>query len=209
MKKLRISAMLLIATLFLSSCGELMFREINCRSFEFQDDLKWYAGNVGDVITLSNQANETKEFIIEDKVIFHTKKYTSDTGCGCYDRWGMQLIGSKDTITMYSESVYIEKNAAESSNYFLITFNNVFSGYFDENRSIVSNYTIESNTFAQVLIFDYLPAANKQFNKIVIAPEIGVVQLIEANGNIWTNTDLNRKLNIDMNSFKYNENTCE
>ena len=80
------------------SCNKLLFREIECRDFEFHDDLKWFAGNVGDVITLSTNDNETKKFTIEDKYIIHTKKYTSDIGCGCQDIWGIFLSTAHDTI---------------------------------------------------------------------------------------------------------------
>ena len=110
--KINISIICMIILGFFHSCG-LMFREVKCRDFEFQDELKWYSGNVGDVIALSNKYNDTIEFVVKDKYIIHTQKYTSDTGCGCHDIWGMTLSTSKDTIVMNSESIYVEKNAAK------------------------------------------------------------------------------------------------
>ena len=104
-----LSLIFIVVGLF-HSCGKIIFREVKCREFEFQDELKWYAGNVGDLITLSNKENLTKEFVIRDKFILHTKKYTSDTGCGCRDIWGLLLSTEKDTIIMNSESVYVENN---------------------------------------------------------------------------------------------------
>jgi len=47
------------------------------------------------------------------------------------------------------------------------------------------------------------------FKKIVIAPELGVVELTETNGTIWKNTNLETKLNIDITSFEYSEQACE
>ena len=189
-----------------SSCNKLMFREIKCRDFEFQDDLKWYAGNVGDTITLSTHGgNETKKFVIEDKYISHTKKYTSDTGCRCHDIWGMVLSTAHDTIVMNGESVYVEKNPAKKYNAFFIKYNNKASGFIDEDKGILLNYI----NFDQVMIFSYPYTENNQFNKIVIAPEIGVIELTETNGNVWLNTDLETKLNIDISSFEYYEKTCE
>jgi len=187
----------------------LIFREMKCRDFEFQDDLKWYAGNVGDVITLSTEDKETKKFVVEDKYIMHTKKYTSDTGCGCQDIWGIVLSSDNDTIIINGESAYVENDAAKKYNSFFIKHNNKASGFIDEDKSIVTNYTIDNITFAQVLIFEYSYTENNQFKKIVIAPELGVVELTETNGTVWKNTDLETKLNIDITSFEYSEQTCE
>ena len=44
---------------------------------------------------------------------------------------------------------------------------------------------------------------------VVIAPEIGIVELTEASGTVWINTDLKTKLNIELSSFAYSEDTCE
>ena len=68
---------------------------------------------------------------------------------------------------------------------------------------------IENKIFAQVLIFEYAHTEKNQFKKIVIAPEIGIVELIATNGDVWRNTDLETKLNIDISSFEYSENICE
>jgi len=194
---------------FFNSCGKLMFREVKCRAFEFQDELKWYPGTVGEVIILSNKDNETKEFIVEDKYIIHTQKYTSDTGCGCHDIWGMVLSTSTDTIVMNSESIYIEDHAAKKYDYFHIKYKNKLSGFINEDKSIVTNFTMDSITFHQVMIFEYSHTETNQFKKVVIAPEIGVVELTETNGNVWRNTDLKTKLNTNMNSFEYSEKICE
>ena len=210
--KIKISLSILCIVIILGifhACGTIIFREIKCRDFEFQEDLKWFAGNVGDVITLSTNGNETKKFIIEDKYIIHTKKYTSDSGCGCHDIWGIVLSSANDTIIMNGESVYVEKNTARKYNSFFIKYNNKASGFIDEDKSIVTNYTLNNITFAQVLIFKYSHTENNQFKKIAIAPELGVVELTETNGNIWHNTDLATKLNINISSFEYSERTCE
>lgn len=192
-----------------NSCGKLFWREVKCRNFEFQDELKWYPGTVGDVITLSNKENETNEFTIRDKYIHHRTKYISDTGCGCHDWWGIFLTSKNDTINMYGHSRYIEDKPAHKYNYLYFHHNYKQSGFIDEDKSIANNYTIEDKTFAQVLIFEYAHTENNQFKKVIIAPEIGVIELIEVNGNVWKNTDLETKLNIDMKSFEYKETTCE
>jgi len=209
--KISISIICIIITLWaLHSCGVLLFREVKCRDFEFQDELKWFAGNVGNVITLSNnRGNETKEFIIRDKYILHRIKYTSDTGCDCHDRWGILLSSGNDTISMYSDSKYIETNPSNRYDYLFIKYNNNLSSFTDEDKSIVTNYTIDNITFSQVLIFEYSHDENNQFKKVVIAPEIGIIELTETNGNIWTNTNLETKLSIDMSSFEYSEYVCE
>ena len=198
-----------ITLLLLFSCNRIIFREVNCRDFEFQDDLKWYAGNVGDTITLSNKTSDTIKFVIRDKYLIHRKKYVSDTGCGCFDRWGILLSVDKDTISMYSDSKYVENNSANRYDCFYIKYNDILSGFITEDKMIVENYAIENKIFAQVLIFEYAHTEKNQFKKIVIAPEIGIIELIATNGDVWRNTDLETKLNIDISSFEYSENICE
>ena len=190
------------------SCG-IMFREVSCRDFEFQDELKWYAGNVGDVLTFSNNESKTKQFVIKDKYLFHVTKYISDTGCGCHDGWGILLSAENDSISMYSQSKYVENKSANRYDSFYIRANGKLSGFITEDKSIVTNYTIENKTFAQVMVFEYSHTESNQFKKIVIAPEIGIIELIETNGTVWRNVDLETKLNIDKDSFEYSENTCE
>jgi len=192
---------------FFHSCGVLMFRKINCRNFEFQEELKWYAGDIFDVMTFSDQENNIKKFVINDKYLFHTTRYYSDTGCDCYNLWGILLVSGSDTLSMYSESSYIEKRTAKRRDSFYAKYNNIASGSRD--RSIETNYAIENKTFAQVLIYDYSHTESSQLKKIVIAPEIGIMELFEVNGTIWRNMDLETKLNIDISSFDYRERACE
>ena len=194
---------------FFPSCGVLMFREVKCRDFEFKEELKWFAGNVGDVLTFKNNHNETKEFVVAEKYIFHRTKYTTDTGCDCHDQWAILLTAGNDSISMFGDSQYIEAKSAKRSDSFYIKFNNKISGFITEDKSIATNYKVDNTTFAQVLIFEYAYTENNMFKKIVIAPEIGPVELIETNGNAWINTRLETKLNIDIHSFEYSENTCE
>ena len=190
------------------SCG-LIFREVKCRNFEFHDELKWFAGSADDVITFSNKENETKEFKIVKKYIDHRIKYISDTGCGCHDWWGVLLSAGNDTIDMYSHSRYVETNPAAKYDYFIIKYNNKLSVFTSENKSIVANYTIENKMFAQVLIIEYSHTETNQFKKIVIAPEIGIIELTETNGNVWKKIDIETKLKIDLSSFEYRETTCD
>ena len=208
----RISVLLLLSVfafgLFLS-CNKIVFRTVKCRDFEFHDELKWYAGNVGDVITLSNQKNETKEFIIRDKYLFHVTKYISDTGCGCHDGWGILLSTDIDSISMYSQSKYVENKPANRYDNFYIKYNDKISGFITKDKSIMSNYIVENKMFTQVMVFEYSYTENNEFKKIVIAPEIGVIELTETNGNVWINTDLEKKMSIDINTFEYSESTCE
>ena len=208
MKMKKVSTLIICVIMLgvIHSCGLLFWREIKCRDFEFQDELKWYPGNVGEVITFSNEENEMKEFVIREKYISHRAKYYSDTGCDCLDLWVIMLSSGSDTIRMYGNSFYIEKQKATRHDYFYVRYNNKLSRFKD--GSIVSNYAIENKTFAQVMIFEHPHTENNQFKKVVIAPEIGIIELIEANGNIWRNIDLETKLNIEMNSFKYSETTC-
>ncbi len=193
----------------LNSCGKIIFREINCRGFEFDDELKWFAGNVGDILTLKNETDDSINFVIRDKYILHRTSYISDTGCGCHDRWGILLTAGNDTINMYSDSKYVEKQTANRYDNFYIKYNNTLSGFITEDKQIEINYSIDNVVFEQVLIFSYSHTEDNQFKKIVIAPEIGVAQLTDSKGNIWTNKNLETKLNVEWNSFDYSENTCE
>ena len=186
-----------------------VFREVTCRDFEFEEELKWYSGVVGDAVTFINNENETKTFVIVDKYLHHQTKYISDTGCSCYDLWGITLAVGNDTIMMYGRSKYLEKNLADKYILFFIKYKEQGTAFWNEYQSIVSNYTVENSTFTQVMIFEYLYDYKNMFTKVVIAPEIGVVELMEADGTVWINADLKTKLNIGISSFAYIEDSCE
>ena len=199
---------ILIGGMF-SSCNILLFRTIDCRDFEFQDELKWYAGTMGNVLTLTNEANETKEYAIEDKYIYHRTKYISDTGCNCWDIWGILLSAENDTISMYGGSYYFESDPADRYDRFYIRHNDKVSRFSSGERSIVTNYSVNNIVFPQVLVFEYAYTQDNQIKKVVIAPETGIIELTETNGNIWRNTDLETKLKTSIDSFDYSENVCE
>ena len=72
MKSKTILSLIGIFVLFHSCIS--VFREVTCRDFEFEEELKWYPGVVGDAVTFISNQDETKTFVIVDKYLQHRTK---------------------------------------------------------------------------------------------------------------------------------------
>lgn len=193
----------------LKSCGVLMFVEIECRDFENHDDLKIYAGNIGDSIAFVNSNNQTMKFNIDHKYIYHRTKYVSDTGCGCNDMWGIMLVSNSDTISMHSDAKYVYDNKANRYDRANIEIDGALASFFTEDKSIVNNFVIDTVKFDKLIKFEYNHTGNMRFKRVYIAENIGIVQMERVNGEIWINKNLTEHLNTDYKSFLYEESTCE
>lgn len=209
-KKNKVILLIIISTtIILQSCGVLMFQKIDCRGFENKDDLKWFAGKIGDTITFVKPDNTSISFIVNDKYILHRTKYISDTGCGCHDMWGILLTSNSDTISMYSQSKYVYDNKANRYDRLYVEIDKELASFTTENKSIIDDFEIDTVKFEKVIKFEFNHIKEKQFKRVYIAENIGIIQMERVNGEVWKNKDLTKVLNTDFNSFIYEETTCD
>ncbi|MBN2891738.1 MAG: hypothetical protein JXL97_07715 [Bacteroidales bacterium] len=191
------------------SCNKLFFKKVECRSFEYTEELEWFTGEKNDTVTFIKPDSNTIDFVISDKYLIHRTLYHSGSDCNCKDLWGILMVNETDTISIFSESYYIENNDAEKSDNFYIIAEGHLSGFINEDVTIIQNFTVDSITFNEVKKFEYPHANNSQFHKIYIAKEIGIVQMEKVDGEIWINQNLTNPLATNLESFEYSENTCE
>ena len=197
-----------LAILFIS-CDFFPFHNVTCREFAYHDALKWYPGYIGDTITFVKQDHTKVDFIIKKKYIYHITDYTSDSGCGCYDCYGMTIMHAKDTIDMFGEASYVNDNDAIRGSYIYAKVDGNMSGFITEDASKISSYTIDSITFTNVLRYKYSHSESSKFKEIYFAENIGIIKMVRNNGEIWINNNLTQKLNTDFDTFSYNEEKCE
>lgn len=199
----------ILITSLLYSCSEVIFRDVNCRDFENNNDLKWFSGKKGEILTFNKSDGTTVSFNIVDKYIFHRTKYISDTGCGCHDMWGMMMTNENDTISMYSQAKYVEDNDANLYDNLYIKIDGELSGFITEDKLLVPEFSIDTLNFNNIIKFSFNHNGNKKFNTIYIAPEIGIIQMNRNDGEIWINQNLTEIQSTSFDSFEYSENTCE
>lgn len=208
-KKLQFLLLGLTITLSVLSCKKLIFREVQCREPNNTNHLKWFAGKLNDTITLVKPDNTIINFIVDDKYIFHRTQYTSDTGCGCHDMWGIRMVSGSDTISMYNQEKYVEDNESNGYSACQLTINGIYSGFISEDKSSLSSMIVNDTTITNLIRFKYENNDEGQFTEIYISENIGIVQMVSANGDKWVNQDLTSSLDVSLGSFSYEENTCE
>ncbi len=186
----------------------LPFSKVECRDFSYYSSLSWYPGFVGDTVTFVKQDNTKIDFIIKNKYIYHIPDYISDSGCGCYDCFGMMMIHHNDTIDMFGEGSYIYDHIANRNNCLYIKMDGVLTGFVGEDASIIKSYTIDSISFTNVLRYKYTYTENAKFKEIYIAERIGIIKMVRNNGEIWINENLTQPLNADFDTFSYEEIEC-
>ena len=212
MKIYKINIIVLITFLILifQSCGILFYRKIECREFENIEDLRWFPGKIADTITFYKQDNTIVKFEISDKYILHMKQYISDTGCGCFDRWGILLTNKKDTISMFSDAKYVYNNKPNRYDKFYIKTNNILSGFITEDKDTLEFISINGNKIYNITKFRYDHTDSLKFKSVYIAKDIGIVKLERVNGEIWINKDLMKKDTsyTNISSFDFSEQYC-
>jgi len=173
-------SILVIGILFgITSC------RTNCSEFDMKI-LNWIPYQENDVIELYSQLHDsTILFSIKSVYITHTTHYEHGTKCGgCSD----EIL-----ITDYNSDFHVEISLSDRiiirQSYKII--DTYFSTY-----SEVKNYLFESNEYDLVRIFE-TDSSEGKFQKLIVAKEIGVIGLIDIEGNTWTlKTDVKiRRLN--------------
>jgi len=116
---------------------------------------------------------------------------------------------ASDTIGMFSQAKYVYDNEADVSERLGLVIDGDYSGFYSEDKSVETNFEIDCFMFDEVLKYEYSFTDSNNVKVVYIAKEIGIIQLEKVNGEVWVNENLDKKLNIDFDSFTYSENTCE
>ena len=146
----------------------------NCSEFDMKN-LSWIPYQENDMIELYSQLNDrTIIFPINSVVISHKTHYAHNTDCGgCTDE-----IFINDYNSDFHVAIYLDENKMGSQNYKII--DTYFSTY-----SEIKNFIFEREEYDLVRIFE---TNNTQgtFRKLIVAKDIGVIGLIDIDGNTWT-----------------------
>jgi hypothetical protein len=200
---------LLICVIILSNCGKAIFREIDCRDFELQQEYYWFNSIKGDSINFKSESNKNKGFIVADKWIEHRTKYTSDTGCGCMDLSGLLIANASDTIHLVNQLTYVEDNEGTSYETLIFIIDGVRTDFFETSITLLTSYIIEGITLSDVKKFEYPETENPNIKSIYLAKNIGVVKIEMTDGTVWVNTDLQEKPPTSISEFRFKTNICE
>jgi hypothetical protein len=106
--------------------------------------------------------------------VSHTTHYSSGSKCGgCSDE-----IFVNDYNSDFHVEIYLHENKMGSQNYKII--DTYFSTY-----SETKNYLFENKNYDLVRIFE-TNGSQGTFRKLIVAKEIGIIGLIDNDGNTWT-----------------------
>ena len=152
--------------------------------------LTWTPYQENDEIELYSQSKDsTIIFSITRVEINHTTHYEYGTKCGgCSD----EIFINNYNSDFYVE-IYLSDRITGHQSYKII--DTYFSTY-----SEIKNYLFESKEYDLVRIFETNGSKGK-FRKLILAKEIGIIGLIDINGNSWvlkTNAPI-KKPNIMIN----------
>jgi len=212
MKKSNIPRVIIIALAIISfglvSCLDDTPTRIDCIPFSSQNELRWFAGVPGDTLSFTNQNNGRKSFEITDKYLIHTTSYLFQPWCNCHDVWGLLLVDGTDSIGVFGQHLYNQYEEFRLNN-LNIKIDGKLTAFNTSHRSVLSTHVVGGVEMRNVVRFQRNHTDSLQFRTILIAPEIGIVQMERVNGEIWTNSQLERTLRFDLESFEYSERTCE
>lgn len=208
-KNYNIFKVILLGSIFLlHSCGILFYRNIECREFQNNEELRWFVGNVGDTVTFFKQDNTKVKFEIVDKYILHMKQYISDTGCGCSDRWGLLMKNDTDTISMYSDAKYVYNNPSKRYDKFYILSGGIITGFVTEDKVLLPSINIDTIIIKDVVKFTYNHKDSLRFNSVYVAKDLGIIKLERVNGEVWINKNLTIRDTTSIKSFEFSEQYC-
>lgn len=210
MKTKDLLGFVIITGLFLS-CGKIIFREIECRDFQFKGEYYWFPLKTGDSVVFVNKTtNVRKKYKIADKRIAHRTKYISDTGCGCLDNSKMLLISGTDSIWFNNELRYVEDFEREYYEDIVFVIKGTQSGFYETSKTKLDTYTLDSILFSDVEFFECKDCKdNLSVKKLYRVKNLGIISFELVNGEIWINENLTKTGKTSMDSFAYTENTCE
>jgi len=193
-KKIKKSLLFLIVAFGLISCAGL---KVSCPAFE-EEILSWMPYQANDVIELYSQSNDsTIIFSIKSVEITHTTHYTTGMDCGGCDDY--ILIRDYDDSN-FQVAIRLEKNKVNYQRYCIGDSN--FYSYSES-----TNFLFENKKYDIVRIFDN--NSNETFNKLIVAKGIGIIGLVDIDGNIWSlKTTVNNGQNELRNAVINNVVSC-
>jgi len=194
--------------LFLSSCGILPFQEVVCRDLGTTEESYWFPAKMGDSVTFVNTKNEQIKLYVTDKSMYHTTKYYSDTGCGCYDWSGMLLANKTDSIWFTNEVRYIYDNEDNGEVYVQVELNGIASGFDENDVTLLPSLAFDNQTFTDVKKYEYGYTNAARTKTVYFAKNIGIIRFEMVNGEIWTNTQLTPEVTSILETFEYKEEEC-
>jgi hypothetical protein len=193
-------------TLALSSCGILIWRNIECRPYTLNFEEYWVQGEEGlDGVTLMNPTHQEKTFSLKDKWISHTEHYFSDTGCKCRDGSAQLLSTATDSIWMVTEANYIENAKANYLERVVVIING--------QKSIFSNFDLITNSTQlysdSILVRTYeSDTISKGVYAITFAKGIGPIELKLKNGEHWESSETKPKEISPISSYRFKVINC-
>lgn len=194
----------LIFALFLQSCNEFIFREINCRDVELDYELYWFPKRIQEEVVF-NSGNKQITFQVSDQFIYHTTDYVSDTGCSCYDQTAQLITNGQDSIWYEHISVYQEGNNAETSGVVVISIGENHASFYTDESEEIEELEISEN-----IVNDIISFSNSELfvNRVLLARNIGIIQIEFADGTKWTNSELESEKSIQFDWFNLIETVC-
>lgn len=182
MKKLLLLLTLVVA---LFACRKLIHRDVKCRDFNQSFELKHYAGSIGDTLVFKNGQGDSIRFTISDKYINHRTTYVSDTGCGCYDQWGISYKSESDTLNFWTDEKYVEQNEAKRYYTAAISVHGIISGFITEDVTDIGDFSVGGFSYANARKYEYGHTQATQIKRLILVPGYGVVYMKRVDGMEW------------------------
>jgi len=192
---------IIVGILVLISCG----RQVSCPKFE-EEILSWMPYQEEDVIELYSQSNDsTIIFSISSIEVIHTTHYLTNADCGTCD--DQILINQKD----YSEykpnfeaHISLNKNRIQFQYYII---NDTYFSYDNSDYSELTSFEFENNVYDIVRVFEKNDSKGA-FKKLILAKDIGIIGLIDFDGNTWTLKNNGKTKSIKQKKIKINDTSC-
>ena len=162
----------ILICLVLINCGG---HQVTCPDFD-EEILNWVPYQANDVIELYSLLKDSSiSFSVSNVKITHTTHYITGTDCGkCYDR--IEINHYNSVFHIY---IHLSKNKIDTQNY------HIYDTWFTSNTSSeLKSFLFEGKEYDVVRVFEKTDSEGS-FQKLIIAKDIGVIGLIDIDGNTW------------------------
>lgn len=168
-------------------CG----RQIDCPDFN-NEILEWIPYQNNDTIRLINCSNDSiMKLVINEVIVEHTTHYMTNHDCGTCDDHIM-INGNETINTDLQIDIGLNENNINAQRFLIKGF--YFTEY-NSDYSELSDYSYEGVKYDIVRIFEKKDT-NDRFFKLILAKGLGIVGLVDKNGDVW------KILNNDLKNSK-------